>query len=186
MTATKGALAVVAGTIVLVVWYGLTQLFPWGTRSVSNFSATSGEAYASAAPELLEAPAGTWTTEAFEDQLGGRISTLATDRSFSWIVAAPRESYSLPGYFAYQFVTQAGVAACLTAVLALLAPLPRPRRFAVVGAMGLAATIGIYRGMMNWWGMPAGYGVGESVNTVGAWLLASAVIDRLALGKRTG
>jgi hypothetical protein len=185
MTAPRAVLAVVAGTIVLVVWYGLTQLFPWGTRTVSNFSATSGEAYATAAPELVEAPAGTWTTEAFEEQLGGRISTLATDRSFSWIVAAPRQSYGIPGYFAFQFLTQAGVAACLTLVLGLLAPLPRPRRLAVVGTMGLAATVGIYGGMMNWWGMPAGYGVGESVNAVAAWLLAGAVIDRLILGKRT-
>jgi len=79
---------------VLFLWYALAQFFPWGTASVSKFSATSGETYVLGVSGLEKAPPGTWTTEAFEDQLGGRISTLATDRSFSWIVAAPRAHYS--------------------------------------------------------------------------------------------
>ena len=111
MSRTRTVLAVMVGTIVLLVWYGLAQLFPWGTKSVGNFSATSSETYVSAAPGLEEAPPGTWTTEAFEDRLGGRISTLATDRSFSWIIAAPREHHSFPRYLAFHALTQAGVAA---------------------------------------------------------------------------
>ena len=94
MSRTRGLFAVLVGTIVLLVWYVIVQFFPWGTGSVGNFSATSDATYAAGAPGLEEAPPGTWTTEAFEDRLGGRISTLATDRSFSWIVAAPRAHYS--------------------------------------------------------------------------------------------
>jgi hypothetical protein len=177
-------LAVVVGTVVLILWYGLTQLFPWGTVSASNFSATSSPTYATAAPALEEAPPGTWTTEAFEDQLGGRISTLATDRSFSWIISAPREHYNIPRYFAFHALTQAGVAAFLLLVLCILAPLSRARRVAVVIVLAVAATLATYGAMLNWWGMPATCGAGESFNLVAAWLLASLAMDRLAVAKQ--
>ena len=52
--------------------------------------------------------------------------------------------------------------------------------------MGVAGAIATYGGMLNWMGMPAAYGVGESSNLLVSWLLAFAVIDRLALGKRAG
>jgi hypothetical protein len=186
MSKTRSVLAALVGTIVLFLWYALVQVFPWGTGSVGNFSATSSETYASGAPGLEEAPPGTWTTEAFEDRLGGRISTLATDRSFSWIISAPREHYSIPRYFAFHALTQAGVAAFLVLVLWVLAPLPRARRLLVVGILGVAATTATYGGMLNWMGMPAAYGVGESFNLVVGWLLAFSAIDRLVRAKRTG
>ena len=182
MSSTRRLFAVLVGTLVLLLWYVLVQFFPWGTGSVSNFSATSGESYASGAPGLEEAPPGTWTTEAFEDRLGGRISTLATDRSFSWIVSAPRTHYSLPRYFAFHALTQAGVAALLVLAHWVLAPLRRARRLAAVGILGAAGTIAIYGGMLNWMGMPAAYGVGESCNLLVGWLLAFSVIDILVLG----
>ena len=182
MSGTKCVLAVVIGTIVLVLWYGLTQLFPWGTASVSNFSATSSETYVPGAPGLEEAPPGTWTTEAFEDQLNGKISTLATDRTFSWIVAAPREHYSPSRYLTFHALTQAGVAALLVLVSYVLAPLPRARRLAAVIALGVAGATATYGGMLNWWGLPAGYGVGESFNVVMGWLLAFLAIERLGPG----
>ena len=186
MNRLRCVLAVIVGSIVLVIWYGLTQLFPWGTGSVSNFSATSSETYVADPPGLEEAPSGTFTTEAFEDRLGGRISTLATDRSFSWIVSAPREYYSIPRYFAFHALTQAGVAAFLVLVSWVLAPLPRARRLAAVGILCVAGTIATYGGMLNWMGMPAAYGVGESFNLLVGWLLAFSVIDLLVLGKRAG
>ena len=46
--------------------------------------------------------------------------------------------------------------------------------------------IAIYGGMLNWMGMPAAYGVGESFNLVAGWLLAFSLMDRMALGKRSG
>ena len=92
---TRNVLAVVVGTIVLFVWNGLTQFFPWGVGVVNQLSATSGEKYVFDAQRLEEAPAGTWTTQAFEDRLGDGISTLATDNSFSWIVAVPRDQYDI-------------------------------------------------------------------------------------------
>ena len=184
MSQARCVLAVLVGMIVLVLWYGLTQLFPWGTGSVSNFSATSSETYVSGPPGLEKASPGTWTTEAFEDRLGGRISTLATDRSFSWIVAAPREHYSIPRYFAFHALTQAAVAAFLVLVLGVLAPLPRLRRLAAVAVLAMTGAIATYGGMLNWWGLPVAYGLGEGFNLLVGWLLAFSVIDRLALGKR--
>ena len=184
MNRTRSVLSVLVGTIVLLLWYALVQFFPWGTGSVSNFSATSSETYVSAAPGLEEAPPGTWTTEAFDDRFAGHISTLATDRSFSWIVSAPREHYSIPRYFAFHALTQAGVAAFLVLVLWVLTPLPRARRLAAVGILGVAGAIATYGGMLNWMGMPAAYGVGESFNLLAGWLLVFSVIDLVALGKR--
>ncbi len=183
MSPAKSVLAVVVGTFVLFLWYGLVQLFPWGTGIVGNFSATSSDSYVTGAPGLEEAPLGTWTTEAFDDRLGGRISTLATDRSFSWIISAPREHYNIPRYFAFHALTQAGVATLLVLVLWVLAPLPRARRLAAVAALGVAGAIATYGGMLNWMGMPAAYGVGESFNLLMGWLLAFSVIDRLVMGR---
>jgi len=182
MNQSKLVLAILVGTVVLLLWYALVQLFPWGTGSVRNFSATSGEPYASGVANLEEAPPGTWTTDAFEDRFGDRISTLASDRSFSWIIVAPREHYSIPRYFAFHALTQTGVAVLLVLVLGVLSPLPRARRLAAVVVLGAAATIATYGAMLNWMGMPATYGVGESFNLLGGWLLAFAVIDRVAGG----
>jgi len=86
----------------------------------------------------------------------------------------------------YHALTQAGVATFLVVLLWVLAPLPRARRLAAVVILGLAGTTATYVGMLNWWGMPAAYGVGESFNLVVGWLLAFSVIDRLVLGKRIG
>jgi hypothetical protein len=164
----------------------IVQFFPWGTGSVSNLSATSGESYAAAAPGLEQASSGTWTTEAFEEQLGGRISTLATDRSFSWIVSARREHYSIPRDLAFRALTQARIAVVLVLVPTVLAPLSRMRRLAAVACMGASGTIAIHGGMMNWMGMLAAYCVGESFNLLVGWLLAFSAIDRLAMGSQTG
>ena len=117
---------------------------------MNNLSATSDESYAAGAPGLEEAPPGTWTTEAFEERLGGRISTLATDRSFSWIIAAPRETYSFPRDLAFHALTQVGVSLLLVIISGLLAPLARPRRWTVVLAFGVATSLATYGGMLNW------------------------------------
>ena len=109
MNPTKCVLAVLVGTMTLFVWNAISSFcFPWGVGAVNNHSATSGESYVLAAPGLEEKPPGTWTTQAFEDGLGNGISTLATDRSFSWIVAVPRERYNLTRYFAFQVLAQRG------------------------------------------------------------------------------
>ena len=185
MSGTRCGLAILAGTFVLIIWYGLAQFFPWGAGSVSNFSATTDEPYTAGAPGLEEAEPGTFTTEAFEERLGGRISTLATDHSFSWIIAAPRETYSFPRYLGFHALAQAGVAALLGLLVCLLAPLARAHRLAVVAVFSVVAGLTTYGGMLNWWGMPAGYGVGESFNLLVGWVLAYTVIERIGTGGPT-
>lgn len=183
MTAWRYLLAVVVGTVVLVLWHGLAQLFPWGVASVSNFSATSEATYVVSSSELEQAPPGTWTTEMFDEQLGGRISTLATDQSFSWIISARREHYRLQKYFAFHALTQFCVANLLILVLCILAPLSRARRLAAVLCLSVTGTIAIYGGMLNWMGMPSVYGLGQSFNHVVGWFFAFLVIDRLSSSK---
>jgi hypothetical protein len=183
MTRTRCALAVLVGTVLLVLWNGLTQLFPWGLGAVSNFSATSGESYALAAPRLEEAPPGTWTTPAFEAQLGNGISTLATDDSFSWIVAVPRERYDPARYVSLHILSQAAIALFLVLVLWPLQRLRRTARLASVLLLGVAAMLGSHGTMMVWWGTPAAYAVGSAGNLLAGWLLAFSAIDRIVLGK---
>ena len=184
MSRTRCLLAVIVGTLILFVWNALTQFFPWGVGAVDNLSATSGQSYVLVTSGLEVAPPGTWTTQAFDDRLGNGVSTLATDRSFSWIVAVPREGYNLTRYFALHVLTQAGVALFLVLVLWLLKPLPRGRRMASVFVIGVAAMIGTYGSMMVWWGLPAAYGLGASVNLLAGWLLLLVVVERLVFGKQ--
>ena len=187
MSGTKCVLAVIVGTMTLFVWNAISSLsFPWGVGSVNNHSATSGASYVLAAPGLEEKPPGTWTTQAFEDRFGNGISTLATDRSFSWIVSVPRNRYNLTRYFAFQILAQFGVALFLVLVLWLLKPLPRGRRVATVLGLGVAGMIASYGAMMVWWGLPAAYGVGTSVNLLVGWLLVLVVVERQIFAKQTG
>lgn len=184
MSGTRCVLAVIVGTIVLFLWNALTQFFPWGVGVVNQLSSTSGEAYVIDVPRLEEAPPGTWTTPAFEDRLGDGVSTLATDRSFSWIVAIPRADYNFARYFAYHTVVQCGVALFLVLVIWLLQPLSRMRRLTAVLFLGVAGMLASYGTLMVWWGLPAGYGVGSAVNVLVGWFLVLLVVDRLTSGKR--
>jgi hypothetical protein len=172
--------AALAGAAVLFVWYGLSQVFPWGPSAVNNFSATSGETYVASTTGLQQASPGTWTTQAFEEQLGNQVSTLATDGSFSWVISVPSSAYSLPRYFSIHALTQLCVAILLLVGHRILLPLPRRRRFVAILALGVTSTLGVYGGMMNWIGMPAAYGLGQCFNHVVGWCLAFAVVDLIA------
>lgn len=184
MSRTRSVLGVVVGTVVLFLWYGLAQLFPWGVSTVNNTSATSIESYVSTAPGLVEAPPGTWTTQAFEERFGDGISTLATDWSFSLIVAVPRERYDMKRFFTLHMLALLGVAVFLVIAALLLEPLTRARRLAVVLVVGVAGSFGTYGEMMAWWGVPAPYGVGESANLVVGLLLAFLVVELGVLRSR--
>ena len=64
-------------------------------------------------------------------------------------------------------------------MLWLLKPLTRGRRVATVLGIGVAGMIATYGAMMVWWGLPAAYGVGKSVNLLVGWLLVLVVVERL-------
>lgn len=183
MSIIKPLLAILAGVLALMLWHGLAQLFPWGVPTVHNFSATSDAPYVASTTGLRAAPAGAWTTEAFDEQFTDQISTLATDRSFSWIISIPRDRYSLPAYFTRHALTQAFAAIAILISLRALAPLSRPRRIGAVACLGLMAAVAIYAEMLNWMGAPPAYALGQAFNQLAGWTLASLAIDRLA---RTG
>lgn len=184
MRVLRWLLAISAGSLVLLVCYGIAQFLPWGVGSVAQFDATSGEPYA-VASRLQEMPPGTWTTEAFDDQLGNGVSTLATDRSFAWIVALPRERYDLGRYLIVHAVTQTAVACGLALVLWSLRRVSRSRRLGTILGVGALGTVAGYGSLMNWWGLSANYAVGESANQLLAWCLALLVIDRILIRQST-
>lgn len=181
--------AVVASALaglLLFLWSGLSQLFPWGVPTVPTFAATTDDPGAFQAPHLVRVPAGTFTTPAFDERLGDGIATLTTDRSFAWVVSIPRERYDPGRYFGLELLSQLVVAALLVAFLRLTGELPRRRRvqaLALLAAAGLVATYGV---MANWWGLPARYALGLSVNVVVGWCLAAVVALRVLAPSRAG
>ena len=76
---------------------------------------------------------------------------------------------------AKEAATQAVVAALLTLLLFVTSPLALPRRLGLVALAGFAACAATYWQLLNWWGLPAVYGIGVSVNLVGAWLAGRTI-----------
>jgi len=171
-------LATLVGTVVLFLWSGLSQAFPWGvprTQIVSTQSPGGVESFQ--APNLITLPPGSLTTEAFDARFTDRVSTLTTDRSFAWIVAKPLAYYRPAAYFVREAATQLVVAALLAALLLLLPDAPLATRLALVALAGSAAVAGTYGTQMNWWGLPPTYGVGIGVNLVAGWLVTISVLS---------
>lgn len=180
------ALTSLACALVLLIWHGFAQFLPWGVSTTRSYSSTSGETYVFGAPQLQQAAPGTWTTGAFARDLGDGVSTLATDESFAWVVSAPRDYYDPSRYFAIHALTQLGVGVLLSLATWLLREVARRRRIALVFVMGVAGALSTYGGMMNWWGLPVPYGVGEAANLVAGWMIALFAADRLLLGPIEG
>jgi hypothetical protein len=171
-------LATLVGAVVLFLWSGLTQAFPWGvprTQTLSTQSPSGVEAFQ--APNLVQLPPGALTSDAFDERMADRVSTLTTDRTFAWIVAKPIGYYRPAAYFAREAATQLVVAALLAALLLLLPNAPLATRLALVALAGSAAVAGTYGTQMNWWGLPPSYGVGVGFNLVAGWLLATAILS---------
>jgi len=171
----RAAWLVGAVTFTLVVWSGLSQVFPWGFATVRTFAATSGSAEDLAGAAVERVAPGTFTTEAFDGALGSGISTLTTERSFAWVVSVPRARYRPTRYLALEIACQSAVAALLVAIAALLRDLPRRRVVRLVLLFGIAAAVATYGVMMNWWGLPARYALGMTFNLVAGWTIAGAL-----------
>lgn len=167
------ALAVIACTATLFLWSGLAQTFPWGVPTVRTVAQTSTEPDTFGAVPIRRPP-GALTTSAFDDELGEGISTLTTDRSFAWIVSVPIGRYDPTRYFLAEAATQLACATLLVLALWLLSPLSKPRRALVLSLLGMAAACATFGSMTNWWGLPARYSGGMSVNLVVGWVLGAA------------
>lgn len=163
-------------TIVLFIWSGLSQALPWGPSSAGRFAAFAGKPFVPASDATVHAPPGAWVTDRFEQDFPGRVITLATDRSFNWIVSIPASDYRLPRYFVCEAITQAAVALALTKLLAVLHALPKVRQLATVAGFAFAAGVATHGQLMNWWGVPAAYAMGAMANLLVGWTLAAAWI----------
>ena len=172
----KILISTVLMTLILFLWSGLTQIFPWGVPSAQKVSTqTEVDTGSFDVPDLIEMPPYSLTTDEFDSIMSGKISTLSTDETFSWIISSPMKNYDPIKYFIWEIVTQLVVSVLLTFLLLQIHLLPIKKRLIVVGFTGLLTFIGVYGQMINWWALPLIYGLGVGFNLIVGWLLASIV-----------
>jgi len=172
----KIIISTIASTIVLFLWSGITQIFPWGVPTTQTISTqTNKQTENFQTPNLIELPSNSLTTNKFDEQFVGKISTLTTDKTFSWIITTPIESYDITGYFIIEILTQLIVALFLAILLTMTVGLSNKNRLTIILLAGLLAVTGIYGQMMNWWGMPANYALGTGFNLIVGWSIAGFV-----------
>jgi hypothetical protein len=182
MSVKKVILGTIVSGILLFVWSGLTQLFPWGVPSVNSLSSQSA-----AQTELFQAPnvkqfsAHELTTPQFDSEIVGKVSTLATDDTFAWIIAKPLAYYSPTNYLIREAIAQFVVGLLLTSIVILTKPLSLTHRLSIVLGLGLIASVSTYGQLFNWWGLTVAYALGASFNLVAGWLLVGVVLIRLTI-----
>lgn len=175
-------ISTVISTLILFLWSGLTQIFPWGvptTQTISTQSNKQTESFQT--PDLIELPSNSLTTEKFDEQFINKISTLTTDKTFSWIITAPIDKYNVSGYFIKEIITQFLVALFLAILLTLTDKLTYKNRLTIIVLIGLLAVTGIYGQMMNWWSMPAIYALGAGFNLMVGWTIACFISIRFII-----
>jgi len=178
-------LSTLAMTVILFFWSGLTQMFPWGVPSTQTISVQSEQKTESfQAPNLIEMEPGSLTTGQFDEVMTGKITTLSTDKTFSWIITAPLDNYNPMGYFFWEIITQFFIGVFLSILLIKLGAQSLSDKLVIVGLAGLLAFIGIYGQMLNWWAIPAMYAVGAGFNLIIGWLLAAFVSARWIIKNR--
>lgn len=174
--AKKVIFSTVTSAVLLFLWSGVSQFFPWGVptaQTVSTQSTNKTESFQT--PNLIELPPNSLTSEKFDSQFVNKISTLTTDKTFSWIISSPIERYDVAGYFIREIVTQVLVGFFLALLLLTTARLPNKDRLLLVGLSGVLAVAAIYGQMMNWWGMPAIYALGAGFNLIIGWSIAGYI-----------
>jgi len=169
----KFILSTLAITIILFLFGGLAQMFPWGIPSTQVITAQSGEqTEAFQAPQEIKMDPGSLTTEKFDEVMVGKISTLTTDKSFSWIISAPIARYDAGTYFVLELLTQFMVAVFLTVLLFLSRQMPLSKRVLIMLIAAIAVVSSIIGQQLNWWAMPAIYGLGVGINLMISWTIA--------------
>jgi hypothetical protein len=172
----KVILSIIVSTIFLFIWNGLSQTFPWGVPSTQMLSTKSNlTADDTKMGRLVALPPNTFTTEKFDERFSNKVSTLVTDQSFSWIISKPISYYDMGAYFMKEILTQLIVAVFLSLILFYTVTLNLKTRLSIIGLAGLAAAIGVYGQLMNWWGLPIIYGLGVGFNIVVSWLIISFI-----------
>ena len=174
----KIIISTLVSAVILFLWSGITQMLPWGITSTQNISTQANNQVD--APNLIELSPGSLTTDQFETQFLGKISTLSTDHTFSWIITQPLQT-DYTGYFIKEFITQLSVGILLALLLYITLPLTLKIRIQIVLLAGFGAAIASYGQLMNWWALPAGYGLGVSLNLIIGWTLAAFVSARFII-----
>lgn len=178
----KISISTILSTVILFLWSGITQIFPWGVPTAQTItSQTNKQTENFQTPNLIELPANSLTTEKYDEQFVNKISTLTTDKTFSWIITKPVGYYHVGNYFIREIITQLIVALFMATLLFLTVGLPNKMRLAIIIICGALAVTAIYGQMMNWWGVPAIYALGAGLNLIIGWILSAYVSVRFII-----
>lgn len=171
----KIVISTLVSTLILFLWSGMTQMLPWGISSTQNINVQTMDNQKQAeAPNILRFDKTLLVTEKFETQFNNKVSTLSSDKTFSWIVTQPIKSdYS--SYFITEALTQLLVAFFIALLLVLTIKLDNKSRLIIIFIAGICATISTYGQLMNWWGLPASYGIGVSINLLIGWTIVAFI-----------
>jgi len=175
---TRKLLCILSLTLVLFLWSGISQMFPWGVSSTQNVSVQGIPDVDVAVSNMQHVPPNSLTTEAFDARFMGQISTYRTSRSFSWIVTQPLPK-SYTHYFLKEALSQLIVAILLSIVLIASRTLTVKQRILLVFLVAGAAAAATYGQFLNWWQMPPSYALGASLNLILGWALCAFVGTRL-------
>ncbi len=181
----KIIISTLVSTLILFLWSGMTQMLPWGISSTQNINVQTIENQKQAeAPNVQRLDKTLLVTEKFETQFNNKVSTLSTDKTFSWIVTQPiRSDYS--SYFITEVLTQLFVAFFITLLLVLTIRLDNRSRIIIIFIAGICATISTYGQLMNWWGLPASYGIGVSINLLIGWTIVAFISAKFIIKNKT-
>ncbi|GEM_PF-1623354 len=152
------------GGVILFLWNGITNNLPWGNGSVASVDT---------APEL---------GKAVDAQLQqGHRALFLSDTVAAIIVARPLSYYSIPRYFALEFVTQVAVALFLSIILSLTASLPLENQILLIFLIASVASIAIYFQYANWWGFSFQLALGSAINLIISWCGVSFILSLLLM-----
>jgi len=175
-------ISTIVSGLILFLWSGLTQMFPWGVPSTNVLSSqTTGQTELFQAPSVKRLPPNELTTPKFDTELVDKVNTLATDGTFSWIITKPLSYYSPMNYFMREIVTQFMAGLLLTLIVTLTKPLMFRQRLVMIFLAGLLGGLSTYGQLFNWWGLTVAYALGASLNLVIGWLIAGFVLVRFVV-----
>ncbi len=172
-------------TILLFVWGALAQMLPWGVPTVQIISTMSEEADGPDLPsKTIRMSEASLVTEEFDEQMSGKISTLITDHTFSWVISRPLKKYNLTVYLVRELLTQFVVALFLSVILQLSNSMNSGRRILLILFAALATVTATHIQDLNWLGTTTIFSIGNAFNLVVGWLLASAVVCKWIIRAR--
>lgn len=165
--------------MILFFWGFITQFLPWGVPVTQTVISQEGNTSLFMAPNAIEVPVRNLVTESFDTLMVNRVSTLATDRTFSWIVSIPIQDYDMNRYFIFEMITQIFISILIVAILTLTRNLPQKNKLLLLLIVSFISIVGIYFPFMNWWGLPPNYALGSGLNLLMGWTVTGYTIDWL-------